>query len=65
MDPGFCDWGKEMEKNHNRAELIEYLTTMSECLAKVARDAGLETLAHLFDMAALEAGQLQQRGAGS
>ena len=37
------------------ADILDYFAEMSETLAKAARLNGLQALAHLYDMAALEA----------
>jgi hypothetical protein len=49
-----------------RADIVEYLADMSETLAEVARMNGLDVLAHLYEMATLEAKQrLDANGAGT
>jgi hypothetical protein len=46
---------KRAEPQTSLADIVEYLAGMSETLAKVASMNGLDVLAHLYEMAALEA----------
>jgi hypothetical protein len=48
----------------SQTDIVEYLGSMSATLAKVARMYDLPVLAHLYDMAALEADQLLKKLSG-